>query len=60
LNYGIIENVGSEPLKSGLIKKYYKLTDLGLSLLYVLEKLTENCRARTTKKKSPGSFLHAN
>jgi DNA-binding PadR family transcriptional regulator len=58
VKYGIIENVRREPLKSGLVKKYYKLSDLGLSLLYVLEKLSENCKAR--KGKVNTLFLHVN
>jgi len=44
LRYGIVDQVGSQPLKSGLTKKFYKLNDLGLELLYILEKLSENCR----------------
>jgi predicted transcriptional regulator len=42
LQLGIIKKVGSERLKSGLVKKLYTLSDTGLSLLYVLQKLSEN------------------
>lgn len=48
LSYGIIDLVGSQRLKSGLVKKFYKLNDLGLELLYVLEKLSENCKKAKT------------
>jgi predicted transcriptional regulator len=51
LRQGIIEKVGSEPLKSGLVKKYYRLKDAGLGLLYVLEKLGENCVATSARNK---------
>lgn len=47
LKNGIIEKAGSERLKNGLVKKFYKLSELGLELLYVLEKLSENCKRRS-------------
>jgi DNA-binding PadR family transcriptional regulator len=42
LREGIIKDVKKERCKSGLVKKYYMLTDLGSSLLSVLEKINEN------------------
>lgn len=42
LDKGIIEQVKSEHLKSGLTKKYYRLTELGFSLLDVVERISEN------------------
>jgi len=41
LNQGIIEQIKSERLKSGLSKKYYKLTELGLLLLGIVEQMSE-------------------
>jgi predicted transcriptional regulator len=51
LRKGIIKRVGSELLKSGLVKKYYELSDTGSGLLYVLEKMGENCAVKSTKAK---------
>jgi DNA-binding PadR family transcriptional regulator len=42
LRNGIIENVKSEPLPSGLTKKSYRLSEIGSSLLYVMEKIGHN------------------
>lgn len=42
LDHGIIENVKSERLPSGLTKRFYKLSDVGLSLLEVVERISEN------------------
>jgi predicted transcriptional regulator len=44
LHEGIIEQARSEHLKSGLTKRYYKLTDLGTDLLEIVEKMTRNMR----------------
>lgn len=61
LRQGIIEKAGSEPLKSGLVKKYYKLNEAGLGLLYVLEKMNENCVAKSAEDKSHQKRVsHAN
>lgn len=49
---GIIENVRTERLPSGLTKKYYKLTDIGLSLLYVVERIIENYHGNPLRKRS--------
>ena len=46
LDQGIVENVKSERLPSGLVKKYYKLSDIGSSLLEVVERISENYRNR--------------
>lgn len=42
LSKGIIEETKSERLKSGLTKRYYELTELGFSLLDVVEKMSQN------------------
>jgi hypothetical protein len=39
---GIIDEIRSEKLKSGLTKRYYKLSELGYELLEILEKITKN------------------
>lgn len=39
---GIVRNVRSEPYRTGLKKKYYMLTDLGINLLDILEKINRN------------------
>jgi len=41
LDQGIIDNVKSEQLPSGLMKRYYKLSDVGSSLLEVVERISE-------------------
>lgn len=46
LRQGIIKNVKSERLPSGLVKRHYKLSDLGLGLLEVVERMSENHRTR--------------
>lgn len=54
LGYGIIENVKSERLPSGLTKRYFKLSNIGLSLLEVVESISENCENRK-KRTGPSS-----
>ena len=46
LDQGIIDNVKTERLPSGLMKRYYKLSDVGSSLLEVVERICENYRNR--------------
>lgn len=44
LRQGVIQEVKSERLPSGLVKRYYKLSDIGSSLLEVVERIGENYR----------------
>lgn len=45
---GIVRNVKSEPYRTGLKKKYYMLTNLGMNLLDVLEKINCNKLSRNS------------
>ena len=48
---GIIEVVERKKLASGLTKTLYKLNELGLELLYLLERLSENCKFKCKRTK---------
>lgn len=54
LKLGIIKKVSDEPLdRGGLVRKPYTLSETGVSLLYLLERLgNENCRVRKAGYKS--------
>jgi len=49
---GIIDVVERRKLKSGLTKVLYRINDLGLELLYILERLSENCKRKCELKRS--------
>lgn len=46
LRHSVIQEVKSERLSSGLTKRYYKLSDIGSSLLEVVERISKNYRNR--------------